>query len=349
MKRSGELPCDGILARATKPLAGQADRLELPVVNVWFSSPVRDRLPGVFSDFAAQGKLHAEHLLSRGLRRFALVTARGDRSKELVAKSFLSEIEKAKCQCLVAKIPLHFSATVAKWRSTEQALAEWMGQWELPIGVVVVPDDISRIAAQMCRGRGWRVPQDVAIVAGNNEETICGFARPTLTSIEADFQRVGYRAARLLDQLMDEKAKRRRRKRSKAEKPKAPTHLFLPPKGLIVRESTDFFTSDNPEIAQALAFIAAKSHRPIRVVDVANLETRTLRRRFQKHLGRPVVDEIRRVRIERAKRELAQGDLNLGEIASATGFLDSHRMYEVFVRELDITPSEYRKQRRAES
>jgi LacI family transcriptional regulator len=305
-------------------------------------------LPGVFSDFAAQGKLYAEHLLSRGLRRFALLTARDTPSNELVTKSFLSEIEKENCQCRVAKIPLHFSATLAKWRSTEQALGEWMEQWELPIGVVVVSADISRIVAQMCRGRGWRVPQDVAIIAGNNEETICEIARPTLTSIEADFQRVGYRAARLLDQLMEEKAKRRRRKRSKAEKPKAPTHLFLPPKGLVVRESTDFFASDNPEISQALAFIAANSHRPIRVVDVANavnLETRTLRRRFQKYLGRPVVDEIRRVRIERAKRELAQGDLNLGEIAHATGFLDSHRMYEVFVRELDITPSEYRKQR----
>jgi LacI family transcriptional regulator len=221
---------------------------------------------------------------------------------------------------------------------------------ELPIGVFVGPDDISRTVAQQCRARGWRVPQDVAIIADNNEETICESSHPTLTSVEADYKRVGYRAARLLDRLMTEKAKQNGKK-SKSKKPTAPKHILLPPQGLIVRESTDFYTSDNPEIAQALAFIAANSHRPIRVDDVANaahLETRTLRRRFQKHLGRTVVDEIRRVRIERAKRELTQSDLTMGEIARAAGFLDSHRMYEVFVRELGVAPSDYRKQRQIE-
>lgn len=174
---------------------------------------------------------------------------------------------------------MDFSATLSKWRSTERALAEWLGQWELPIGVFVGPDDISRTVAQMCRARGWRVPQDVAIIAGNNEETICEYARPTLTSIEPDYKRVGYQAAALLDRLMAEKAKRRTRKSGKSNQPTAPEHIFSPPQGLVVRESTDFFTSDNPEIAQAQAFIAANSHRPIRVGDVAeavHLETRFL-------------------------------------------------------------------------
>ncbi len=347
-RRTSKSPYDGILARATEHLAERAGRLDVPVVNVWFASPVKDQLPGVFIDFAAQGRIRAEHLLSRGLRRFAVLTARRSLSEEVEREAFLATIGKADCSCVSARIPLNFSATLTKWRSTEEALAEWMEQWELPIGVFVGPDDISRTVAQLCRARGWRVPEDVAIIAGNNEETICESARPTLTSVESDFKRVGYRSARQLDRLITEK---RKRKNGKSKKKSAPKHVLLPPQGLVVRESTDFFTSDNPEIAQALAFIAANSHRPIRVNDVANavhLETRTLRRRFEKHLGRAVVDEIRRVRIERAKRELAQSDLALGEIARAAGFLDSHRMYEVFMRELEVSPSDYRKQRQLE-
>ena len=126
-------------------------------------------------------------------------------------------------------------------------------------------------------------------------------------------------------------------------------HLLLPPSGLVVRESTDFFAVKDPLVAAALAYISANSHRrigPDKVAAAVNAETRTLQMRFRKFLNRPIAAEIRRVRIERAKRELAQGDHRLSQIARDVGFGETMRMYEVFRRELGITPSEYRKQRR---
>jgi hypothetical protein len=44
---------DGVIARATKTLAERAARLNIPVVNVWLSSPALNKLPGVFPDYAA--------------------------------------------------------------------------------------------------------------------------------------------------------------------------------------------------------------------------------------------------------------------------------------------------------
>ncbi|MCE9562070.1 MAG: helix-turn-helix transcriptional regulator [Planctomycetes bacterium] len=70
---------------------------------------------------------------------------------------------------------------------------------------------------------------------------------------------------------------------------------------------------------------------------------------FRKILDRPVATEIRRVRIERAKRELAQSKRPLAEIAREVGFGDSLQLYEVFRRELGVTPSEYRIQRQLEN
>ena len=60
---------------------------------------------------------------------------------------------------------------------------------------------------------------------------------------------------------------------------------------------------------------------------------------------RPIGAEIQRVRIERAKRELVQSKRPIHEIAHDVGFGRAMRMYEVFRRELGVTPREYRKRR----
>jgi LacI family transcriptional regulator len=197
---------------------------------------------------------------------------------------------------------------------------------------------------QICRRRGWRVPGDVAIIAGTNEELVCEHPRPSLTSVEIGYERIGYEAASLLDQLMNNRAKGRRSKKADA----IPQHIILPPVGLVVRESTDFYAVDDEVVAQALRFIAENSHRDINVDDVAKalaLHPRTLQRRFRDVVKWPIVEEIRRVRIERAKRELTQSEQSIEQIARAVGFGDGMRMYEVFRRVVGFTPSAYRKQR----
>ncbi|MBA4190210.1 MAG: hypothetical protein C0467_19670 [Planctomycetaceae bacterium] len=124
--------------------------------------------------------------------------------------------------------------------------------------------------------------------------------------------------------------------------------IRLAPEGLVVRESTDFFAVDNELVAAALAYISAHSHQHIGPDDVARAigaETRTLQNHFGKTLNRPIATEIRRVRIERAKRELAQSDRALAVIAHDVGFGTIQRLYEVFRRELGMSPGEYREQR----
>ena len=126
--------------------------------------------------------------------------------------------------------------------------------------------------------------------------------------------------------------------------------ILLPPQGLIVRESTDFFAVEEPLIAAALAFIAANCHLSIGVDDVARAVSTgrtTLQRHFREHLQRPIAAEIRRARLERAKRELTQTERSIKEIAREVGFGPPMRMYEIFVRELGLTPSAYRRQQQS--
>lgn len=337
--RAGELaaPYDGIIARATRKLARRAARSKVPLVNVWFSSPVWRSLPGVFPDFFAIGRLRAEHLLSRGFRRFAAMTGDNDRSHAAEIQAFSATVEEAGFACLSVQVPLNATGSLRLWRKTERTIANWMKDWQPPIGVFVGAESLARMVTPMCRNRGWRVPEDVAIIAGCNELTFCEHLRPTLTSVEVGFERVGYEAARLLHCLMDGRGAGEQK------------HILLPPQGLIVRESTDFFAVDHPIVRAALEFIAANSHRAIATADVAQavaVGERTLERCFRKYLNRPIAAEIRRVRIERAKRELTQSDRGLADIARDVGFGVEQRMYQVFRRELGITPKQYRGDRR---
>lgn len=335
-RRTRLLPYDGIVARATKTLVERATRVKVPVVNVWRSSPVQNLVPSVFPDYQAAARLRAEHLLSRGIRNFATLGCSSDYAHRIETAEIREIVEQAGFRCLPASISLQYAKTLSRWRKTEHAIEQWMDQWELPIGVYVGGDSIGRIVTQKCRERNWRVPEDVAIVAGRNEETFCEDQKPTLTSVEMGYERVGYEAARLLHRLMDGK-----------ERTNEP--ILLPPQGIVVRESTDFHAVEDKLIADALEFISKNCHRRIGQDDVSRAvkaETRTLQIRFRKILGRPIVTEIRRVRIERAKRELSQSDRPISAIAMDVGFGTAQRMYDVFRREVKVTPSEFRKQRR---
>lgn len=326
---------DGIVARANHPLARRAAKLGVPVVNVWPSSPARHLLPGVFPDSLETGRLVAEHLLARGFRTFATLTSRKNVDNELEVQEFTRIVRNAGFECASAYIPQDPRRNLAHWRKTIQLIDRAMNQWATPIGVYVGQEVWGRLVVQAGHPRGWRVPEDVAIVAGKNQETLCEQPRPTLTSIEIGYDRIGYAAADLLDRLMAGEAA-----------PIGP--IRLPPHGLVVRESTDFFAVENPIVAAALAFISANSHRRIGPDDVAaavGAETRTLQNYFRKTIQRPIATEIRRVRIERAKRELAQSDRTLDVIARDVGFGTIQRLYEVFRRELGVAPGEYRLQR----
>lgn len=326
---------DGIVARANHPLARRAAQLGVPVVNVWPSSPARHLLPGVYPDSTEVGRLVAEHLLARGFRSFATLTSPQNADNELEVREFARLVREAGGACASALVPQDSYRDLARWKDAVRLVDRAMGAWVPPVGAYVGQEVYGRLVVQAAQRRGWRVPQDVAIVAGKNEETLCAHPRPSLTSIEIGYERIGYAAAELLDRLMNGHAP-----------PREPVRLA--PRGLVVRESTDFFAVDHPTVAAALAFISANSHRAIGPGDVAaavGAEPRTLQNYFRKAIRRPIATEIRRVRIERAKRELVQSDRPLALIARAAGFGSVQRLYEVFAREVGVAPGAYRRQR----
>ena len=99
-------------------------------------------------------------------------------------------------------------------------------------------------------------------------------------------------------------------------------------------------------VAEALRIIWSRDDSALNVADVASLlpvSRRSLERRFQQVLGRTVLGEITRCRVERVKRLLEETDMPLKQLAKLVGFSSPETLAKAFQRQLGQTPTAYRK------
>ena len=336
LKTKGRKPSfDGILARATTPLATTARRMHVPLVNIWLNTPVKN-LPSVFPDCDASGKIAAEHLLNRGFKRFGYLGFLRDKDAVSQLSGFRNRLKKEGLDCSDFRFLRRGATTTTKgWKNLILGMKKWLATLRPPVGIFVVNDLYCRYLIDVCRAQGLSIPQDLGIVGCSNEATICSSPAPTLTSIDMNFEQVGYRAAALLDQIM-----------KGAKPPRSPR--LIPPYTLIPRQSTDSYAADNPVVSRALRFISENAHRPIKVTDVANetgIKRRSLERQFNESLKKGIAGEITRLRLARAKRHLVESNAPLKTVARDCGFRNADHMHKVFARVEGITPSRYRNQR----
>jgi LacI family transcriptional regulator len=334
--RPGGSGYDGIIARADTRLAERARRAGIPLVNVWHNSPA-EYVSAVFPDYNRAGALAAEHLLGRGLRRFVCVMHRPYRTHRTLLQGFHNTLNAAGYECTVCAAGTgHVARGERTWARFQVTLDRWLASWQAPVGVFVAFNDFTaRYLVSACRQAGRRVPEEVAVVVADNDLPICLQPPPSLTGIDLQYERVGFEAARLLDRLM-----------KGGRPPAAPVRVS--PTGVVGRQSTDFFATDDDLVVAAMRFIAGHLAEPIgvgRVAAAVHASRRTLERRFREAAGRSVFAEVRRLRLERAQRMLLDTDLPIKQIARSSGLGSNMQMYQVFMRFLGTSPSNFRDSR----
>lgn len=324
---------DGVIGRITE-VAAQAVRSQgIPVVDLWQSGPVQD-LPAVYIDFRKGAKLAAEHLVSCGYRRFALVGIEMQRVNTL-DRLGLNEVivSHGFAEADTFVFPHDFEASREGVIHLRRVLTSWLKSLTSPVGVLVQHSVTARYLAQICNEMGLRVPEDVGIVAQLGDEVLSMVASPTLTIVDSDYIGVGYTASQMLEELIQGTFEG------------DPVRL-LPPKRLIVRESSDFYLSSDPLVTEAMRYIADHCRETLRVEDLAdalNTSRRTLERRFDEVVGKSVYSEIARLRAEYVKRQLIETDRALASIASECGFSSASHFTRFFSNVVGMTPSAFRK------
>jgi LacI family transcriptional regulator len=145
-------------------------------------------------------------------------------------------------------------------------------------------------------------------------------------------EEIGHQAAQLLDSFM-------------RHKPVLTRKLLISPLEIVTRQSTDTLAIHDPVMAKALGFIRRSPSQGMQVGDVAQkagVSRRALERHFLQSLGRAPAEEIRRVRLDRAKQLLVGTDLPISEVADAAGFGSPEYLTYVFRRSCEQTPLKYR-------
>ncbi len=201
---------DGIIARASEPLAKLAARAKVPVVNVLYQTKVRDQLTGVFPDFAKVGTEAAKHLLERGFRQFGCLSMPREAAHREAVSAFHQQIANQGCHCQCAGGSRFYYRSHQSWVHFQEQLDDWIGTWKPPIALFVAFNDVTiRYVVHACRRRGLRVPEDVALIGATNEPMIGELPPPSLSSVEVSYEQIGYQAAQMLVQMMKRKSKNR--------------------------------------------------------------------------------------------------------------------------------------------
>lgn len=328
---------DGILARQVSPeLWKTAEARGIPVVNL--RGAVEDApAPTVTVDNNEIARLAAEHLLERGFRRFAFCgkPAGTNPVLDFRGEQFAQCVRQAGRTCEIYKpaggVACH------DWEAEQDRLAKWILKLPKPIGVLACNDERGLQVLDACRRAGVLVPDEVAVIGVDNDVPLCELTIPPLTSIDVNSEAVGYEAAAVLDHMM-----------SGNPRPERP--LRMPPRGVVVRRSTDTTASDDEDVCRALRFIHDNACRGLQASDVLahlGMSRAALQARIKQVTGRTIHREIQRVRLNRASELLTGSDLTIKQVARESGFASVQYLTRVFRASLGETPAVYRRRRRA--
>jgi LacI family transcriptional regulator len=320
---------DGIIVQiGSEKDAEKFRRIGVPVVNVSSSMKV-DAMPSVVCDDHAVGRLGADYLLRRGFRHFGWYSPLDRYFAILRQAGFTDQLAENGFEPVIVLDRIN--------------LARMIGSLPKPAAIFCCNDVSALEVLEQCRTDGFKIPDQLAVLGVDNDDLIQSLASPPLSSIGTATEQIGFEAGVLLERLMDRAGDQTASDKMASDK------ILIPATGVITRRSTDVTAVTDPEVAEALRFIREHATGPMGIADVlqsVSVSRRQLERRFQASLGRSMLDEIRRCRIERARQLLLETDLTIPQVATASGFSSASYMTVVLGEMSGQTPGEVRKVRR---
>ena len=317
---------DGLIVRGPERFGKTVQTLSIPIVDVSCSYPMP--IPRVAPDNAAIGRLAAKHFLERGHRNLAFV----GRSAPLFAQLRLEGFRKTAAEA-GADVAVFVKPGLKGWsrESIVGPIRQWIQRLPRPLAVMGDDDDTARLVLEACRNL-YHVPEEVAVIGVNNNEHLCELSTPALSSIDTGSKRVGYRAATLLDELMN-------------GRPAPRDPIYVAPGDVQIRRSSDVYAIEDPAVAKAMRYIQDNAVNGITLRDICNevlLSPRSLELRFRQATGRSPRDQIRLVKLQKATRLLETG-MSIATIAAQAGFSSQSRFGQQFRKHTGQTPLAYRR------
>ena len=326
---------DGVLAwlGAGDDLAEFVLSTRRPTVDFSLRRP-QLKFPRVLEDHAHAAQLVADHFLSRGFNNFMFYSDANNWSYEERGEGFVKALKDAgrECSWLRWHRSPDFATGREEWRRKRKWLVSEMRRAPRPLAVFAANDQQALDVLETCDSLGITIPEQVAIVGAENYLLAPDAMHIPVSSVDTNLETLGYRGAELLDQLM-------------GGKPPPTAPIRVPARGVVVRRSSDILAIKHRGVARSLRYIWEHSHEPICVKDlvaVAAMSRRGMHKAFLEHIGRTPGQELQRVRIERAKKFLAESSNKIETLAKMCGYQSINSFCIAFKRTTGMSAKRYR-------
>lgn len=285
--------------------------------------------PVVIHDSEADGRLAAKELITIGRTSFAFIGAPGDifwsRDREAAFLKTLRLNGKGACR------RLHPRANRRNDLGITREIANFIAKLPSGCGIFAANDALADKVLSVCARLRRSVPDDLAVIGVDNDETICTNATPTLSSVAPDFEHGGYLAAEMLDGLL-------RGRRTASRK-----MAMFGPITLVRRASTAAPSAYGGLALKILRQIRDSEGRisPSEIFPALGCARRTAELHFRKATGKSVLEAINEVRLEFAQLLLRQRHLPIADIASRAGYESVIAFDRFFKSRTGKSPSEW--------
>jgi len=219
------------------------------------------------------------------------------------------------------------------FRKPSPDLEDWLHALPKPTAIFAVHDPLGRFLCGACGQLGLEVPNDVAIIGANDDPLVCNLTFPTLSSVAIPWEALGEKVGLAMDAIL-------------SQTPQDQNRALIPPSGVVLRHSANHLAVDDALLRRAMSYLTEKMQQPISISSMCGdlrVARRTLERRFKEYFQRTPWEMLCRMRVNQARRLLAETNYSVGLISERCGFNDPERMSVVFNRVTGQSPSSFRK------
>lgn len=215
-------------------------------------------------------------------------------------------------------------------------IPDWLAALPKPAAVMAAFDERAVEVLDACGEAKIQVPQQVAVIGVDNDELLCDFSDPPLSSVLPDHTREGTLAAAELNRML------------KSRKQTTVSTVLCRGKRIIRRESTAPVAPITHLVDEALRYIRRNATTALRVDDVVlhlGVSRRLADLRFKESGELSLARVISNARLDEVAKRLKESDAPIGKIASACSFENLQHLANAFHRRFGMSMSDYRRQR----
>jgi LacI family transcriptional regulator len=335
---------DGFIIRAINPkIVDTFAATKKPVIDL-FEKMTASPFVRVMQNPTKIGQMAARHFLQHHFTSFGFFGHEGAAYSDMRRDAFLECLRLHRKKCFVYKTPksamLNFELDVMlkeKYSvSTEKrSIINYIKKIPKPIAVFCSHDLRAHQLITTCREIGVNVPSEIAILGVDDDEMLCTFSSPSISSINPNAYGIGRKAAQTLSKLMNGE--------------QVEPIIRVNPGQIVTRASTEVFTLDPPWMSDALVFITKNVHRGISASDVyrhVNRSHTIVDQAFRKALDSTVSKEIAAARLREAHRLVVSTNLPFSTIFKLSGFSSIQYFTRSFTAAYGKSPQKIREKKK---